>query len=174
MARIFPMMLGSPQARTYTVNAVWTAPAGVTSVSITGKGVDGTPANPGVTEWKMYSYEQYTYANTTDGTVTKGSKDIIAVDDSYQGAPVPSSYFGEFEYFPWGNRRAEYTFELRSQSTSTPAKTGASAVGFDKTFAGGVGVPAVPVTYDNHLVAPGNPYSLTIPAGASITIKWTE
>lgn len=54
----------------------------------------------------------------------------------------------------------------------TDPTTGASTTGFGFTFAGGVGGPATPVTYNNVSVTPGVSYNLVIPSGGSIVIQY--
>lgn len=55
---------------------------------------------------------------------------------------------------------------------SIGSTTGASTTGFGFTFAGGVGGPATPVTYNNVSVTPGVSYNLVIPSGGSIVIQY--
>jgi hypothetical protein len=61
-----------------------------------------------------------------------------------------------------------------------PATTGASTTGFGKTFPGGFGGAATPVTYPNGsspapiAVTPGASNGFTIQAGGSLTFTWLE
>lgn len=66
---------------------------------------------------------------------------------------------------------AYFRISIERESGGT---TGASTTGFGKTFPGGVGGAAAPVTYTNQPVIGGTSYQMTIPAGGKITISYYE
>ena len=64
-----------------------------------------------------------------------------------------------------------YGFRV-SGEFKNPTANGLPSIGFGKTFSGGVGVPATPVTYNDVSVTPGGSYPVTVPSGGYITIVY--
>lgn len=208
MARLFPMQQGAPRQKTFTSNEVWTAPAGVTSINITGKGQDGSPATwtatsisvmgctkssfnqpggsltskndavadgavsagafVGGTGERTVSYERVTYTVGPDNLSVRSS---FTLSRTVRGSASVSSgsTSGNITHTPSSLTSVSVSVESKSGGS-----TGASATGFGYTFPGGSGGAATPATYTNVTVGPGNPYSVVVPSGGSITITWTE
>lgn len=108
---------------------------------------------PGTNTYNISLYD-VVYSNAVAGTAS------IVTSEGWKtsGAVLAGDY---------GFSHISYT-----QTYTIAATTGADTVGFGKTFPGGVGGPASPVTYNNVAVTPGASYSLTIPSGGSITITY--
>lgn len=179
MARIFPLILGEPKQKTFTANATWPAPAGVTLLTTaTGKGAAGAPAYND-SGYYIYKYRYYAYRHS-DNTYTYSSETLMTVTATTSGGAVPAGYCEEPGQ-SWAQigtdiewRFTCYRHEKKLSGGYHPATTGASTTGFNKTFPGGVGGPATPVTFENIPVVPLQGYSIVVPAGGSLTIYWTE
>ena len=156
---------------TFTANATWTAPVTTSRIdTLTGNGAAGAPASSEPVFYWYDTYVQQTSYNL-DGSIasqtpwqftgtTGGEAPSDYCNNSYSGATLVHSTCYQFTGYTTGG--------------VTPATTGASATGFGKTFVGGTGGAATPVTHNNVAVTPGATYSLAVPAGGSITITYTR
>lgn len=88
-----------------------------------------------------------------------------------RGSGVTTS-FGGSGNINYGNAGSHYGYV--TIDTRNPPTTGASASGFTKTFNGGPGGAATPVTYNNVAVTPGANYTITVPPGGYITITYYQ
>jgi hypothetical protein len=158
------------KTKTFTANATWPAPTTTNSLTtLVGK---GGPGSPGSTS---YYYDQVVtvYSQRRDG----GGIDQQVVQTS-TGIPgvAPADYCDAVVSTPSDPTysSSQQCYDFTQHSTSNPPTTGASTTGFGKTFPGGTGGAATPVTYNNVAVTPGASYKLVVPAGGSITITYYQ
>ena len=154
---------------TFTANATWTAPITTSRIDrLVGQGAAGSP---GYTEESssFTVYRQTTQTGPSGNLVYQTEWELVG---TYDGT-APSDYCDATIV---NGTRTEtcYRHEQSTNSTEIPPTTGASATGFSKTFVGGTGGAATPVTHNNVAVTPGATYSLAVPAGGSITITYTR
>lgn len=148
----------------YTASRTFIAPVTTSKIeSITGKGASGTPSYS-VTRWRekktfTVDYEPgYGTDNTTETYSFKSLSESDGVD--YCDPPI---------YVASAHATTQYCYDYTLQTTTYPATTGASVTAFGKTFPGGVGGPATPVTFTDVPVSGGSSYPLNIPTGGEIT-----
>lgn len=167
--------------QTFTSNATWIAPPGVTNLaSVVGNGAAGTAAytTGGVTTpgEKLVHYETiYTKKDGTQEYVDSGWA-------TWSGPTQPANthtttYIGDTSTVY--NYRDSYVTYSQTPDTTTPvvehaATTGASATAFGFTFAGGVGGSATPATQTNVAVTPSGSYDIVVPSGASVTLNFFQ
>lgn len=161
--------------QTFTSNATWVAPASTAVLeTLTGQGGSGTPASTR----DGYLYYELNYQmgqRRSDGvwesvsseTTGPHFREVVPADYC---EPVVTS--GDPEYSAY-QRCYDYT-TIGPSTEEVEATTGASTTGFGKTFPGGTGGAATPVTYNSVAVTPGASYPLVIPSGGSITITYYE
>lgn len=191
---------------TMTANGNFVVPTDVSSVSLSGKGVDGTSdqnyptsalsvsvnwntsgsgAGPTASDWSNAQ-------GVADGNLSAmnagGSVTIrqITIFEYANGTETLTGSYTTYTNVVAGSASNAYSGDWQSSGAITssgecdlnfqqfvPGQTGASASGFGKTFPGGSVGTAAPTTIFNSVpVTPGATYSLTIPAGASITITY--
>lgn len=151
---------------TITSSRTWIAPAKTTAlVTLAGIGQDGTPYVEGQQGYDTYSTDVYYPPN--NGAPQYGP--LTFVSTTYDATP-PGGYCTGTQNQDGSRNETCYSFVIFD--TSQPATTGANTTGFDKTFAGGAGVPAVPATYSNVPVTPNASYSLVVPTGGSLTLTY--
>lgn len=168
---------------TFIANGVWKAPVTTNKViTVTGKGAAGTPgqdaySDPSVTMYRIERYRQQ-YTRQADGSyIQDGSPALFTVSeysytDTSTGKPPdycePAS--GPVYYchsYVWGSQTTPGTYY-----PAVPPTTGASATAFGKTFPGGTGVAATPVTFTNVPVMPNTQYTLAVPSGGSVQFTY--
>lgn len=158
---------GGGQLKTFTFYSSQsvTIPSSVNNlVALTGRGGDGQPAY--VDEY--YDVEIVTTLNYSNGTTTTNTT------YSSGSGTAPSDYCqglnGNGPNGPYTGTRCYYHTQHYDE---VPPSTGSSTTAFGKTFPGGLGGAATPVTYNNVAVTPG-PNSLVIPSGGSVTFSYYE
>lgn len=152
---------------TITSSRTWVAPARTTMlVSLAGRGQDGTPYVPGQSGYDTYSTA--TYYPPNNGTPQQGP--LTFVGTTY-GASPPNPYCTGVQN--QDGSRNETCYSYIEFDLSKPKTIGANTTGFNKTFAGGDGVPAVaPAPYTNVPVTPNAPYNLVVPSGGYLTLTY--
>lgn len=169
--------------QTFTSNATWTAPATTNSVDMVGKGAPGEPAGQDTTV--AYTDVTTTYVRRDGGpdfVKTSRADDWIG-----QGSMTGKDYCDPPNYFCDPNTDPNCTVgsTIYSQYQTCyhygayvdpggAATTGAASTAFGKTFPGGTGGPAVPASYSNVPVTPGQSYSIVVPPGGSVTITYLK
>lgn len=163
-----------PVTETFSSSAEWIAPAGVTSLDIAaGFGARGRDAGTTIN----YNYKQvqtlYKHRRTggNDAQVLGTSTGIPGFKpNDYCKAAVFTPNDPTYDY-------SQECFAYTDTTTTTPypATTGASATGFGISFPGSTGNVAPEVTtFVNIAVVPGQKYSLVVPDGGQITIKYQK
>lgn len=164
-----PRVLVSPPP--FTANATFVAPTTTSSLAtLTGQGAAGTPAS---------SYDQPTWQQVVNTTYQKragGTDETNSFGSINDGAPPRANYCDAFVSTPDNLTYSGYTtcyyYLVNSRTVTIPATTGASTTAFGKTFAGGTGGAATPVTYNNVALTPGQSYGLVVPTGGSVSITY--
>lgn len=162
------------QTQTFTSNTTWVAPVSTAVLeSLTGQGGSGTPAYT-VDGYHYFKYNRQYGQRRSDGVWEMIDEEIT----THFAENVPADYCdpiitsGDVEYSAY--QRCYDYISFGTDTQEVPATTGASTTGFGKTFVGGTGGAATPVTYNNVAVTSGASYSLVIPSGGSITITYYE
>lgn len=143
---------------------------GKTLFTVAGKGQDGSAG--GTTTILGYNTTYNHLYSRVDGTGT----DVVSTDGGFTaGRPVPANYCDPItpeDGTVYTSSRLCYDFTAASQTESTSGSDGAGFTAFGVTFPGGVQGPAVAVgeTTISLAYAPSG-YSVTLPAGASLTIR---
>lgn len=101
------------------------------------------------------------------GTQTFGPYDIRAVSSK---AKVGNGWGSV--YPPDPGFRPTYSINGGSMQFYIPQTDGANTTGFGYTFAGGVGAPATPTTYNNVAVTPGTTYTINSTGDGYIIIVY--
>lgn len=177
MPVITPLLFGRQRQKMtpppFTANATFTVPF-TTSIleSLVGKGQDGsTTPDEEVTT--------YTITTTTISFKRTGGQDVSANTDPtiHYGTP-PGSYCDPLVPTPdsptYTATQTCYDFNASTEIVPGSSTNGANTTGFGKTFAGGVGTNATPVTYNNVPLTSGATYNLVVPAGGYITITYYQ
>lgn len=181
MSRLFCPAV-EPQTQTFTATTTWTAPMTLAALDVlTGKGGTGTPAGTGTTYVTYREDTKITLYRYPDGT-SKAVGPTLVSSKVWDGKPLPGDYCDpEYPYTsitempPEGttSQTCYYAKLVQKRITyNNPATTGAATTGFGKSFPGGTGGAATPVTYTNVALTPGEKYNLSIPSGGSITIAY--
>lgn len=170
-----------PTTKTYTyVNhgQAITIPASVGNLTLlTGQGGAGRAEDEEYV--RAYRKNTKTYVGYENGTVQTTDQGT-----TYHAGTTPADYCGPVVEYTTADGQKRYTQNCYYHSDASywstePATTGASASitgpnGFSRTYPGGYGGPATPVTQENVAVTPGGQYVLTIPYGGSITMSYFE
>lgn len=137
-------------------NATWDNLQGLAEAVASDVNADGSASYTGydIDVWPDGSNTVRTYSATITDAIP-GSATAEFTEGWESSGPITAS------------GRARVLFDI-----GAGAITGANATGFNKTFPGGAGGPASPVTYENVPVTPNASYSLLIPPGGSITITY--
>ena len=153
------------QTVTVNANTTWICPADVPKLeSVVGHGAAGTPSIPGE------EYYEYTVTDTTtydapqygaDSTTSSGPTRVYSSDSIGASHCDPAVYNASL------HRTTQRCYTITYGDTgTTPAKTGASATAFGKTFPGGTGGPATTISYPN----PSSPNPIVVTSGTSYPI----
>lgn len=170
MIGVFMMLAGCGggvlKTQTFSSSQTVTLPSSVTMLAtVSGKGEAGSPG---------YVNYEYNVEIVTTKNYSSGAPSITTSYDSGSGSP-PSDYCDGIQ---GRDSRGAYSgsvcYSFSPYSSDVPPSTGASATGFNRTFAGGTGSAAPVTTYENVPITSGAPYSLYIPSGGSITISYYE
>lgn len=159
-------------SETFTTNTTWPAPMTTNSLeTLVGKGGSGTAADPGVAVYDRH--KRIFKQRRDDGTVEEFDGGWTY---GYGIGSPPADYCDALVSTPgdptYSASQTCYDFADGGIAGQQDPTTGAATTAFGKSFPGGVGGQATPVTYNNVAVTPGNPYSLVIPGGGSITITY--
>ncbi len=160
-------------SQNYTNNNTITVPVGVTSIALSGKGVDGS--NTGV-RWNLTNNSSTKLVPDPPSIVYETSPGVLPSSISVMVSGVNRT----FTYYPSTStvclyKFGEYTLTYTKGTAliTTGASTTVVVDGSTYTFPGGVGVPASITNYT--VTLPGiTTYSLvmTIPAGGSLTVSY--
>lgn len=174
MRLMMMLALGSkpPQqkSQTFTSNGTWTAPVGKID-AVSGFGARGSESSG--TLVRQYNLRTYDHVVNADGSTANNT---LGNYGPYSGV-APADYCDPLGAPNASGTRSQvcYDYTDTSYTQGGGTTTGASATAFSKTFPGSAGNVAPNVTtYQNLAVTTGNPYPITVPAGGSITITWTE
>lgn len=173
LARATPINNRRKRSELLTLQGPWFAPAGVTVISIEGRGANGKPETGEHDYVAGYdTYRQRLWQNNTTGVtgsdaeVKIGNNDIGDLPADYCEAAVVNGNFTETYCY-------RYVYQEVDVGDYVPATAGSNSAGFGQTFAGGTpGQQAAPRYVNNIAVVPGGSYFLTIPAGGYITIYY--
>ncbi len=160
------------RAATFKSSQIWNVPKNVNVVRIAvGKGQDGQPAS-GAHDY-VDGYNEFTQHVTFD-SAGNGSSGPNTFVGTFTGSPVPSDYCDPPTITGPGMAGYTdcYTFSYTTVDVGdyVPPSTGANTTGVNRTFAGGVGIPAVAQTFYNIPVTPGASMPITVAPGGSLTI----
>lgn len=158
-------------SKTFTVSTSWTAPAITRLDTLVGYGARGsTTSGTTVQQYTLRTYDHVVHADGSTANNTLGTY------GPYPGA-APADNCDPLGSPDGSGTRSQicYDYTDTSYTSGGGTTTGAAASAFGKTFPGSTGnVAQTATSLTNIAVTPNQAYPITVPAGGSITITWTE